>query len=105
MITFTLTPTTPTSSTTNYRVNLDRDCTLKDFIDAVLAREEEWGKIKITKRNCAWYNFPTIEYHYGKIINRPNLPKEVYEYKVKSVNASGGWSGIYYYVSLIKEVR
>lgn len=103
---FTLTQTTPTAGdcTAGYRVNLDRDYTLQEFVDAVLTNKGEWGGIKIAKRNCAWYNYPTIGYRYGEITNEPNLPEKVYEYKVQSVSANGGWSAMDYFVTLEKEV-
>lgn len=104
---FTLTQTTPTGGdcTAGYRVNLDKEYTLQEFIDAVLANKGEWGGIKIAKRNCAWYNYPCIGYRYGKITSEPNIPEGVYSYKVKSVNANGGWSNMNYIVTLEKEVN
>lgn len=103
---FTLTQSTPTAGdcTAGYRVDLDKDYTLQEFIDAVLSNKGEWGYINVAKRDCAWYNFPGFSYRYGEITGEPNLPEKVYNYKVKSVSASGGWSRMDYIVSLEKEV-
>lgn len=88
-----------------YCVNLDKEYTLQEFIDTVLAIKDKWGNIKIVKRGCAWYNYPTIRYRYGEITIEPNLPEKVYSYKVKSVSARGDWSTMDYIVTLEKEVE
>ena len=95
--------TAPTSFA--YRVTLDKEYTLQEFIDAVLSNEREWGYINVAKRDCAWCNYPVFSYRYGEIYGEPNLPEEVYGYKVKSVTASGGLSRIDYIVTLEKEVE
>lgn len=104
---FTLTQTTKTRAdcTAGYSVDLDKEYTLQEFIDAVLTnKKDEWGGIKIAKRDCAWYRYPCINYRYGKIISDPNLPEEVYDYKIKSVSADGGWTAMDYFITLEKEV-
>lgn len=63
------------------------------------------GYINVAKRDCAWYKYPRFSYRYGEISGEPNLPEEVYGYKVKSVTASGGWSRMDYIVTLEKEVE
>lgn len=102
---FSLTITTPVGGdcTAGYHVNLDKEYTLQEFIDAVLTIKGEWGYIKIAKRDCAWYNYPVIEYRRGEITNKPNLAEKVYSYKVKSVSANGGWTRMDYIVTLEKE--
>lgn len=104
---FTLTLSIPSSlyCTAGYKVNLDKEYTLQEFIDAVLTNKGEWGYIKVAKRDCACYNYPAFSYRYGEIYGEPNLPEEVYGYKVKSVTASGGLSRIDYIVTLEKEVE
>lgn len=106
---FTLTQCTPTRGdcTAGYRVDLDKEYTLQEFIDAVLTnkKKDEWGGIKIAKRDCAWYRYPCIGYRYGKITSEPNLPENVYGYKVKTVSASGGWTAMDYIITLEKEVE
>lgn len=105
---FSLTRTTPVGGdcTAGYHVNLDKEYTLQEFIDTVITNNKgEWGGIKIARRDCAWYNYPTIGYRYGEITNEPNIPKKVYGYKVKSVSACGGWTNMDYIVTLEKEVN
>lgn len=104
---FTLTQSTPTAGdcTAGYKVTLEKECTLQEFIDAILTNKREWGYIKVAKRDCAWYNYPGFSYRYGEISGEPNLPEEVYGYKVKSVTANGGWSNMDYIVTLEKEVE
>ena len=105
---FTLIQCTPTGydCTVGYRVNLDKEYTLQEFIDAILTnKKDEWGGIKIVKRNCPWYSRPCIDYKYGNITNKPNIPEKVFSYKVKSVTAHGGWSSMDYIVTLKKEVK
>lgn len=98
---FTLTQCSPTfgDCTARYRVDLDKEYTLQEFIDAILTnKKDEWGEIKIEKRNCVWYR-------HGNIIGKSNIPEEVFGYKVKSVIASGGWTVMDYTVALEKEVE
>lgn len=104
---FTLTQSTPTAGdcTAGYKVTLDKEYTLQEFIDAVLTNKGEWGYINVAKGDCAWYNYPRFSYRYGEVYGEPNLPEEVYGYKVKSVTASGGWSAMDYIVTLEKEVE
>lgn len=103
---FSLTRTTPVGGdcTAGYRVNLDKEYTLQEFIDAVLTNKNEWGWIKIAKRDCAMYNYPSFGYRYGEIQTEANIPESVYAYKVKSVISSGGWTRMDYIVTLEKEV-
>lgn len=105
---FTLTQCTQTfgDCTAGYRVDLDKEYTLQEFIDAILTnKKDDWGGIKIAKRNSPWYRHPCINYRYGNVISKPNIPEEVFGYKVKSVTAHGGWSTMDYIVTLEKEVK
>ena len=50
---FTLIQCTPTRGdcTAGYEVDLDKEYTLQEFIDAILTnKKDEWGEIKIAKR-------------------------------------------------------
>lgn len=105
---FTITQCTPTAGdcTAGYRVDLDKEYTLQEFIDVILTnKKDEWGMIRIVKRNCPWYCCPSIGYRYGNITNTPNIPKKFFDYKVKSVTARGGWTAMDYIVTLEKEVE
>lgn len=90
--------------TAPYNVKLDQEYTLKKFINAVLtSRSNEWGNICIAKRNCSWYNYPKIEYRYGKIVDL-SCPDfyDICDRKVKEVSASGGWTRMDYTIKLEK---
>lgn len=107
---FTLTQCTPTryDCTAGYRVDLDKEYTLQEFIVAILTnKKDEWGEIKIktAKRDSLCYYCFCIDYRYGNITSKPNIPEQVFDYKVKSVTASGGWTAMDYIVTLEKEVE
>lgn len=92
--------------TVEYRVWLDKEYTLQEFVDAILTnKKDERGKISIVKRNSPWNRYPYIEYQDGNITNKSNIPEKVFGYKVKSVTASGGWTAMDYIVNLEKEVE
>lgn len=103
---FSLARTTPVSRdcSAGYCVNLDKEYTFKEFIDAVLTNKNEWGLIEIAKRDCTRYSYPFFRYRYGEIQSEPNIPEAVYGYKVKSVKSCGGWKRMDYIVTLEKEV-
>lgn len=78
--------------TAPYNVRLDKEYTLKEFINAVLtSRSDERGNIYIAKRNCSWYNYPKIKYRYGQIVGL-SCPDfyDICDRKIKEVSASGG---------------
>lgn len=105
---FTLTQYTPTNGDcmAGYIVTLDKEYTLQQFVDAVLTnKKDDWGEIKIAKRNTPWYRYPCIGYQRGNIIGEANIPEKVFGYKVKSVIANGGWTLMDYIISLEKEVE
>lgn len=97
---------------TRYIVRLDKEYTLYEFIDAILTNnKDERGRIKIKIANsnigktvdCDHY--PGIDYRYGNIASKPNIPEKVFGYKVKSVTAREGWLSMIYIVTLEKEVE
>lgn len=49
---FTLTQSTPTAGdcTSGYKVTLDKEYTLQEFIDAVLTNKGEWGVYQCCKK-------------------------------------------------------
>ena len=105
---FTLTQCTPTGydCMAVYRVCLDKEYTLQEFIDAILINnKDEWGVIKIAKRDFDWYRYHCIGYRYGNITSKPNIPEQVFGYKVKTATASGGLTVMDYIVTLEKEVE
>lgn len=81
--------------TTNYEVRLNRDCTLGEFIRAVLTTyTKEWGTIRaFCKGDC--------EYSGGKVL-KSDFDNSTLEQMVdiKTIKASGGWGSMNYYVTL-----
>lgn len=98
---FRLIQSTPVSGdcTCGYNVKLDREYTVKDFIDTVLSeRNGEWGYIGIYNQSAfagRHFGNPKLEYRYGKIVTG-NFTEDVLRKEVKDVSASGGWSRMDY---------
>lgn len=88
----TLTQVTPTGGdcTAGYRVDLDKEYTVSEFIEEVLERfSNEWGYFYI--KNI----FTRIEYRYGKLIDNI-IEGNILSAKIVSVTASGGYSRMDY---------
>lgn len=86
--------------TSFYDVVLDKEYTVKEFIDAVLSeRSDEWGEISISKERCLNAS-PSIEYRYGNIVSDPTVMDIVLDRKITSVKAHGGWSLMDYWLGL-----
>lgn len=105
---FTITQCTPTAGdcTADYRVDLDKEYTLQGLIDVILTnKKDEWGEIRIAKRNCPWNRYPCIIYQHGNITSKPNISEEVFFHKVKSVTARRAWTAMDYIITLEKEVE
>lgn len=89
--------------TTMYRIVLDREYDVKDFIEAVLSnRKNDWGYIGIKSNLNTIFGDPNIEYKDGKIIridskSNSEIP---FEAKVISVIANGGWSRMDYILTI-----
>lgn len=85
--------------TCGYEIKLDREYTVKDFIDIVLTeRADEWGYIGVYNPSdfCGrHFGNPKMEYRYGKII-AGNFTEDILNKEIKSVSASGGWSRMDY---------
>lgn len=85
--------------TAPYKVEIDSDMTLKDFVQCVLAQyPKEWGYIGIKSGNSI-FGEPKIEYSKG-IIKTENFDAEIKRKKVVSAYASGGWSRMDYLLTL-----
>ena len=98
---FKLIQSTPVSGdcTCGYNVKLDREYTVKDFIDTVLSeRTREWGCIGIYDQSDfvgRYFGNPNMEYSHGKIVTS-NFTEDILRKEVKDVSASGGWSRMDY---------
>lgn len=77
--------------TATYEVALDKNCTVKELLDAVLSITDEWGYLSIK-------NGDSCEYKWGKLLS--NFGKDDLDKIVLKVTASGGWSRMDYYVTV-----
>lgn len=88
-------PITPVSSdcTQTYRVELDGECTVGEFIDYVInAYKNEWGYFKV--------GYYYIEYRCGKIMHGyENIPF-VKNLQIVKLIASGGYTQMNYIVKI-----
>ena len=94
---FTQTGKTSGDETTPYMVSLNKECSVSEFIDSVLKRNE-WGYIGIRSHRHI-FGFPNCEYRRGKIVST-NFTEESLSRKVATVSASGGWSRMDYILTL-----
>jgi hypothetical protein len=83
--------------TAPYKVELNRDCTFREFVDSVLTRNE-WGKISLGPFAYPYFEYRNDGIVYGSV--RGDFFDEDYDRKVVSVHARGGWSRMDYTVTL-----
>lgn len=89
---FELSASGPTAGdcTTPYNVVFYRECTVREFIDEVLTRNE-WGTITIGD----WLNGPSISYRNDKITSGA-FSNDILDHTIKSATSHGGWSAMDY---------
>lgn len=83
--------------TTPYEIVFMEECTVREFIDAVLKRHE-WGTIAIGD----WFNGPRIAYVYD-VIKSGVFSHDILDAKIKSATSNGGWSHMNYVIQLFSE--
>lgn len=85
-----------------YAVELERERTVRDFVQSILVQcPREWGIVRIFPAGISAAPMFRYEYKHGKA--RPNadaLPDEVLDAEVASVDATGGWFRMDYDVRL-----
>lgn len=89
---FTLTQVTQIfgDCTAGYRVDLDKEYTVSEFINEVLKKEpSEWGYFKIKNTGVR------TEYRHGKILEN-NFDNDTLSAKIISMTAHGGYSNMDY---------
>lgn len=94
---FRLIQSTPESGdcTCGYKVLLDKEYTVKEFVDTVLSeRNKEWGYIGIYNPSDFFEN-TRIEYKHGEIKSE-KFGNDILSKKIMSASASGGWSRMDY---------
>lgn len=84
--------------TCDYDIKLDKEYTVAEFVKTVLENKpDEWGYIGIW-RSKTIFGDPTCRYDYGKL--RSTLPDDILDKKIRSVDASGGWTRMDYLLVL-----
>ena len=76
-----------------YRVSTNKECTLGELVNAVLAGRGEWGYLYVK-------GIVVVEYRYGDIVGVQTFSKELLARKVVRINGSGGWSRMDYTIEL-----
>lgn len=94
---FKLTQLSPEGSdcTAPYSVELDREYTVAEFVEAVLSRTREWGHVNITNGDD-YFGDKICEYSHGDL--KGEVPEAFKDLKVISARAHGGWSAMDYYL-------
>lgn len=75
--------------TATYEVILDKDYTVKEFVDGILNSKRDWGKFYII-------NGSHCEYNCGEFISKLN--EDDLEKKIIKIKANGGWSNMDYFI-------
>ena len=89
---------TYSDSTSDFKVTLTKEYTVKKFVNEILTNKGDWGYIGIDcKKNI--FGDPKCEYRYGKLLN--DLPSDVLQEKILSVDANGGYSRMDYLIKLV----
>lgn len=85
--------------TCGYRIELDKEYTVGEFINAVLSeKNKEWGSIGIYDGRSI-FGSPGCQYEYGTLTT-DNLPEDTLNATINSVSASGGWSRMDYLIHM-----
>ena len=94
--------TTPTRGdcTCGYGVTLDKEYTVREFIETVFKElSGEWGYFGIHNESgdvsARLFGEPRCEYRYGKLTTQ-SIPDEYLDKNIIEVTADGGWSRMDY---------
>lgn len=75
-----------------FQVSLDKDITIREFIDEVLTKNE-WGFIYVNDIKI----IHDCEYRQNMLITE--LPPNVLDYKIEKITADGGWTRMDYTIT------
>lgn len=91
--------------TQDFKVELDRQYTVREFIETVLAeRKDEWGHIGIKDghpmltRSATPFGNPSCEYRSGSLLT--NMPDRILDETIVKASASGGWTRMDYILEI-----
>ena len=82
-----------------YRVELDKNYTVGQFIKSVLTRKEEWGEIGILFPGDNIFDCLKYEYKHGKLIS-DILPGDILDKEIIWAKAYGGCTLMDYYLKV-----
>lgn len=74
-----------------YYITLKRECTVREFMEYWMQKQQEWGYFGIDDGLGTPFGNPQCEYRYGEIITSP-FPEEILNAKIRHVSGSGGWT-------------
>lgn len=92
----------PLGGSAPYKVEFYRECTVREFIESVLHRDE-WGYIGIysTELDGVVFGKPKCEYRGNRL--KSHLPDGYLDRKIKKAKADGGYSNMDYILYLFDE--
>lgn len=79
-------------STYPYEAIMDRPYTVREFVDEILAKKENWGCIRVSDNPRDLFGEALCWYRYGKLEEEYVTLRECESMQVKSAHGSGGWS-------------
>lgn len=90
--------------TTAYKIILEKQCTVKEFITTILSSySDEYGYIGIENKTEPFLGKPKIEYSKGKLIGTiAELELMPLDSKIINVRARGGWTSMDYVLKIEK---
>ena len=90
--------------TNAYKIVLEKECTVKEFIATILSSyPDEWGYIGIENKIEPFLGKPKIEYSKGKLIGTiAELELMPLDSKIITVRARGGWTSMDYVLKIQK---
>lgn len=85
-------------STAPYAILLSREYTVREFIETILKQyPHEWGIFHVLEERsvCGTHHY-AVEYRYGEL--KEMFMAGIFNKKIVSVDARGGWSSMDYYI-------
>jgi hypothetical protein len=84
-------------ATTPYDIEMNRDCTLREFVSSVLKHKGDWGYFTVINVDKCMVHNPRFEYRYGELLD--HFPDELLDREIVIAgSAQGGWTRMDYYL-------
>lgn len=81
-----------------FDVIFHKQMTVREFVEEVVSNEREWGCIRVDIGEEYYWDNPTCEYKWGKLLSI--LPGEYLDKKIISGRSDGGWSQMDYLLKI-----